>query len=371
MNRKPGTYTVTANDGIARICFEGGIWGWEFEKFQLLIQALLDQGLTDAVVFIDSNGGDARAAQRIGNEIARFSGNITCRIGVLAASNATYIAAKCSHVIMAANGQYMFHKPSYGPWGNEDQIAADLKMLRNLTKDFRKVYATRSGKTEAEIEEMWKVDYWMDAEEALAQGFIDEIGDEVVTENQIVIAELKSAGRWHEPVVTAEAESLQPKPLPNKDVDKFSHIKAALGLPEDSSEAEVLKAVTAQGKTLKELEEKVDTLNTEAETRKKETVTALVDGAIKENKITEADRERYTKLGSLDYSATAEVLASLKPHVSASSRIGLPGTGPEAKFQDWDWDKFQKENPTALERMKTEDPERFAELRKEYLGKGK
>lgn len=356
---KKGTYNVTASGDEAQVNIIGWIGDFDLMLFEQAVTALADEGVQNATIYLDSFGGDAFSAQRIGNAISRFKGEVSCHVGLIAASSASYILAKCAKRTIARNGQIMFHKPSITAGGNVDQVTANLKMLKSITRDFQKAYAVVLGKTEEEIAEMWKEDYWLDADEALETGFVHAILDDVVEPNVEVVAELTRMGKWTSKTTPNSTQT---------DMKNLSLITATLSLPEGSDEQAVLRATQALVVANGDLTKKVQSLEAQLEQNQQARVTALVNDAIKANKITEAERERYTKLATADFENTAAVLADKQPHVSASSRIANNGgSGAADKYQDWDFARFSKEAPEVLARIKTEDPDRYNDLRNSYL----
>jgi ATP-dependent Clp protease, protease subunit len=355
---KKGTYKVTASGNEGKVYITGFITEWDLDRFDLMVYNLIEKGIENASIYLDSFGGDAFSAQRIGNSISRFKGEVKCHVGLIAASSASYILAKCGHRTISANGQIMIHKPSINEGGNMDTVMANLKMLRAITRDFQKTYAIALNKTEADIEAMWKEDYWMDAEEALSLGFVHAIEEPVAEPDTEVVAELQRRGKWQAPVVTAHTTT-------QNIMSKLPLIIAALELEENSDEQAVLKATQALVSANKALNAKVQTLETQIEDGKRQRVTALVDDAIASNKITAAEKDRYTKLATADFENTAAILSEKQPHVSASSRVA--SSSKDAKYADWTYEGFMKNAPEVLASMKVEDPERYNQLRSNYI----
>src|SRR5690349_11118562 len=131
--KRPFSITAQAENNIAVIRIDGYISGWNdyAVQFKAKLDALIAAGILNAIVYINSGGGDCFQANEIANEIMRFKGNIDGQLGALCASAASYIACKCTSVTAAKNCQYMIHKPMWGIQGNADEIKAGLKLLEN------------------------------------------------------------------------------------------------------------------------------------------------------------------------------------------------------------------------------------------------
>jgi len=90
--------------------------------------------------------------------------------------------------IMAANSQFMIHEVSTVAWGKTSDIEDEAKFVRKLSDRFFRILSERSlaaekagtAKEGMTLEQVWerakRKDWWLDAEEAVHYGFVDEIG---------------------------------------------------------------------------------------------------------------------------------------------------------------------------------------------------
>lgn len=327
----------------------------------------------DVVIEITTFGGSVFAARDIVNIIKKYPGKVHAEIGTYVMSAGTYITAaikaKGGRVIMSSNAQMMIHKPSLESEGTADKIASDLKMLQDITTEYYNTYMAVTGKSLDELNAMLTEDCWLTAGEALALGLITSIGEPSVITPEVV-AQLKSYGR--EVVATETKQHLKKEDM------KFPLVIAALRLNEDATEQEVVKAIsalnkenataTADLKTAQDakaaLEVKVAELEGSIEADKKAKVTALVNAAVKDNKIMEAQKEQFTKLATADYESTAEVIASMQPYKSVAAGAGADNT-VEKDYTVEDYKNMHKNG--ALAKFAKESPEAFAKLKTEYL----
>lgn len=129
-------------------------------------------------VHINSGGGDVFAGLAISNAIKNY-GNVTVLIDGLAASAASLIAMGGAKIVMAKNSLMMLHEPAVGLWGSFE--AAELTKIQNALAAIRgtliATYATRIDAAAAE--KMVAAETWLNADEALAAGLVDEIAGEV------------------------------------------------------------------------------------------------------------------------------------------------------------------------------------------------
>lgn len=373
MSKPKSNIEITVEGINAAICIKGMIWEFDASYFEYQINELIANGVKNCEIEINSIGGNVFAANAMANLIDKFPGTVSCRIGSICASAATYIAVKCKKRVMAKNGQFMIHKPQMPSSGNEDEQASNLKLLKNLTKDYKRTYAKATGLSEEEIEAMWKLDYWMDAEEALEKGFITEIENTEAEISDEVVALLE---QMKHPKVLDIKASLQTQKSIKFDKMKYPLITAAIGLQEDATEqaiaskiAEINAKNLANETLITELKSKLDEANAKAEQAMTAKVTALIDGALAANKITAADKDRFTKLAKQDYETTSEIIASMKPYTSITAAIesSKVADAQNSKYADWDFDKFRKEAPKVLAEMQIKEPERFNKLKQDWL----
>ena len=364
---RPLEVTAESKDGKAYIRIIGRIADWNRNNsrdFQRQVDELL-KAHTDCEVYLNSNGGSVLEATEINNQLKRFK-NVTITIGASAASAATYFTSH--HYTKAyGNSQLMIHKPMLGTFGNEDQISKDLKLLKNITKDYISAYSKKTGKTPAEIEALWQGgDHWMSAEEAKADGFIDEIINEDANISAEDVKILEACGA---PILPAPTASPKPEPNTSKIMTKEEKI-AFLGLEANATDAQIDAGMTAL---------KVDALKQRAATKAAATaqanadaekVNALVDQAIKDKKITADQKQTYVDLATASYDAAKTALDAMvsKPKLSADLTPDKGDEDLDKARANWTLDDYMDKDPAAYEKMKIENPEKAEALEAAYFG---
>lgn len=131
-------------------------------------------------VLIQSGGGDVFAANAIYNALVANSATITATIIGLCASAATIILQAATTRRIAKNGVVMAHNPKVTLRGSYE--ADDLLKLAEVTDKVKEsimsVYRDRLGKTDEEIEELMNAETWYVGQEAVDNGFCDEVIEE-------------------------------------------------------------------------------------------------------------------------------------------------------------------------------------------------
>lgn len=140
----------------------------------------------DVVVRVNSPGGDVWEASGILAaliERQEAGDKISIKIDGLAASAATF-TLKFDDVVASPASAIMIHKAWAFAVGNSDEIRNVAKLLDGLDENITGFYATRLGKTHAEVMEMLADETWFTAAEAKASGLIDGIVGETKPKNK-------------------------------------------------------------------------------------------------------------------------------------------------------------------------------------------
>ena len=146
------------------------------QKFNQELAALGDD-VPEIVVRINSGGGDVFAANAIYTRLKDHSAKVTVKIDGWAASAATIIAMAGDTIRIAKNGVFMIHDPSMTVWDTfkaEDfeKMAEELKVIKQSIVN---TYAMKTGRAEDEISAFMSQEKWWTGDEAVENGFCDEI----------------------------------------------------------------------------------------------------------------------------------------------------------------------------------------------------
>jgi ATP-dependent protease ClpP protease subunit len=131
-------------------------------------------------VLVNSPGGLVHEGLGIYHALRQSKARIEIEIIGVAASMASCIAMAGAKISMAEDGLFMLHDPwGAGVVGNADDLRAAAEVLEKYGESMAGIYARRTKYTEDQILEMMGRNggegTWLNATEALAAGFIDEI----------------------------------------------------------------------------------------------------------------------------------------------------------------------------------------------------
>lgn len=364
MSKKLLNITAEALGKNAVIRIDGEIDAWENHSagFKAKLDELIANGITEAIIYINSGGGSCFQANEIANELIRFKGTKTAKLGALCASAATYIASKCDNVIAASNTNYMIHKPSVYIRGNSTELESALKLLKNLEADYAKTYAEKTGLSVKDIEKMWIADYWMNAEEAKEKGFVNEIdGEATITAQDVEIVKMyKNA-----PNITATVTN----PEPNNQNNKMKNLLiTALALVATTTDAEVLAKVEelkAKASKADDLQAKLDALLLASKTEK---ATAAYEKALLGKKVIASSKDFWMKQLTENFEEANATLEAMPAMVKLSEQTSGTSTGSSIDRSNWTYSDYQEKDPKALAELATNDEAKFKELAKAHYG---
>lgn len=129
----------------------------------------------DVDIEINSPGGYIYPASEIYTALMQHKGNVNIIITGRAASAASVIAMAGTHVKMSPTAQMMIHNVSASGAGDYRDFEHYAEQLRKSNDTIANAYMLKTGKTRDEILKLMDHETWFTPEEALEEGFIDEV----------------------------------------------------------------------------------------------------------------------------------------------------------------------------------------------------
>lgn len=139
------------------------------------ISDAINQGADKIIFKINSGGGSVIAAMGLYDEITNLNVTTESLIFGIAASAATYIPLACEKSRIYKSGTFMIHRCCGAVRGSLEEMESDLDYFADMEKKVIAIYAAKTGKTPEEIIAMMDATTYMNAEQALENGFVDEI----------------------------------------------------------------------------------------------------------------------------------------------------------------------------------------------------
>lgn len=131
--------------------------------------------LTPIQLFINSEGGEVFSAFSAVDRITSSVVPVHSYVEGFCASAATLLSVCCHKRYIRKNGFMMIHQLSGGVWGNFETIKEESENMELLMKCIKRIYLQHTKIPENDLIEILKHDTYLDAEECLKYGLVDEI----------------------------------------------------------------------------------------------------------------------------------------------------------------------------------------------------
>ena len=183
---------VKNDDKSAELMLYGDIaesfWGDTISAKEVT-EYLADLDVENIDVYINSNGGVVDTAIAINNALRRHKAKVTVNIDGIAASAATLITCAGDIVRMPKNALFMIHNPSTIAMGDSEEMRKQADVLEKYKNSITETYLQKVNIDKEKLSELMDNETWLNAEEALEYGFIDEITENTdiqVVENKVI-----------------------------------------------------------------------------------------------------------------------------------------------------------------------------------------
>ncbi|MFZ3132878.1 MAG: head maturation protease, ClpP-related [Desulfosporosinus sp.] len=124
---------------------------------------------------INSPGGDVFAGSEIYTAIKSYTGNSTGRIVGIAASAAGIAAMGFKKLMISPTAQIMIHNVASEMMGDYRAHEHEAQILKNYNVSISNAYLLKTGMDQKELLNMMNKEAWLNAQDALEKGFVDEI----------------------------------------------------------------------------------------------------------------------------------------------------------------------------------------------------
>lgn len=264
----------------------------------------------------------------------------------IAASIAGVILMAGQKSYMVSHGLMMVHM-AYTEMEEDEKTKNALNAINSTLV---KIFTEKGGMSEEEMMLMLEKETWMNAEQAKELKLIDEIYKQPAMVNLSAVAEVYNKFKQ----------------------SKMNKVVSYLNLSENATEEQVIEAIEAV-----KVNPEVEQLKAELEAEKAKVAEMEAEKAAKEaaemEKAAEVEVENAIKLGKFKAEEKAVLMDKAKadlegfkvlvnavptPHVSISAAI----TNTTEERANWTFRDWKAKDPSALARMKDENPEMFNKI---------
>lgn len=216
-NGQPVADGETADRYVISIHGDIGFWGVTASDFIAEFSAIPDD--KPILLSVHSDGGEVLESLAIYHVMARARDRITARVEGLAASAASAIIMAAGKIEMPANAYLMIHSPFSVAVGDYSELRAASDVMKKMNDSYAAIYAERSGKDIAEIEEIMAAETWLNGTEAVAAGFADVVLDALPAHAHLSEQAQARFQKAPQALVAEPAPKTDPTPAPNPDPD--------------------------------------------------------------------------------------------------------------------------------------------------------
>ena len=314
-------------------------------------------------VRINSCGGDVFSGMAIYTALRNSKADITIYIDGVAASIAAVIALCGKPLYMSPYAKLMLHAVSGGAWGNASDLRDMATQMEVLQGDLAKMIANRCGMKQEEVLAKYfdEKDHWLSAPEALQMQLIDGIYE---------MAEEPVPTQTTEEIYTYFNNRLRNQPLkPNDEMGLLDSIKKVPSFANMADEDAVLahiRELENKATKVESLEKAVDSYKEKLQALEDKEVTAFIDKAIAEKRITDAQKESFTALMKSDRENTEKLINSMKPQPERRINDVYNVDHSSTSLTDKTWDELDKAGQ--LSTLRNADLNAFKAKYKEKFG---
>lgn len=151
---------------------EIGFWGVTAKQFIGDLKAIDAKSIK---LSINSPGGSVFDALAIYNALRQHAADVEVVVMGVAASAASLVAMAGDRIVMPENAFMMIHNPLNFAYGNAAELRDVADVLDKIGASLIATYAARTGLPEDEIKALLDAETWLNADEAVAKGFADEL----------------------------------------------------------------------------------------------------------------------------------------------------------------------------------------------------
>lgn len=135
----------------------------------------LGNDIDEITVRINSTGGSVYDGLSIRSQLKSHKAVVTVIVDGLAASIASIIAMGADKIIMAKGSNMMIHNPMASAFGEAKDLRDTADFLDKIRDSLVSVYEDKTGLSKDELVDLLDAETWMSAEEAVENGFADEV----------------------------------------------------------------------------------------------------------------------------------------------------------------------------------------------------
>ena len=336
------------------------------------IENLRKKGCRNFRFYVNSEGGEVIQGSALFNYLDRTDIEVEWVVDGVAASMMAMLISNPKHKVKAAKyASFMYHRVQGSCYGNSDEVRNLAAMIDTFEKSLVDMMASRMKVDAASVKKEFftdGLDHWMNAEEAMRRGLVDEIitGKNITPSPKELVSSKDVFNFYNKQLINYKQN--QKSMITNKaEIGKLLNIAEA-----EVNDDSVMTAVKNVLKSNSELQNQLKTVKAENASLKNQIgelnnakVKSLIDKAIAEKKFGEDERDSYTRLANTDFELAEKMIGKMKGVERIVDHLDTEHESEEEK--DWTFDDYHKKGK--LENLKKTNKEKYNKLYKTRFGR--
>ena len=375
-NSKKFHYEVNnQNLAVPEILIYGYIGQWEevdYKRFQNTFREILSK-TKELTVRMHCGGGSVYEGLAIYDLMRSSDAYIKVIVEGMAASMGSIIALGGDEITMTENAFFMMHSAKMGCYGTKASMLSAHEQLTNVEIRLVEIYKERISADDAIIASWFtgEKDTWLDSTKCLEYKICDEVIKP--TKKRLLTDDAKDIVNKTPEEMFAAFDGEIPNEIKNQtEVIMKQRLLSMLAiasitnsLSATSNEDEIFTAldqVFAKAKRVDEAEAKINALALS-------NATTIIEAAIVAGKLTAAEKQEWIDNAINNPEMVEKALSRMIGKVDPNDLLNRDGkeiiSGQHELLKnraDWDFEKWQKEDPNGLAKLEDEAPEDFKTL---------
>jgi len=341
------------------------------------LSALESAGARVGIVRINSLGGSWHAGQLIRSRLLMSKVGVTTVNEGVVGSAATLIYAAGKVRQCQPHAKFMMHRVSNDVgYTDEDGLTKALGAQRALNRSTAEMYADVTTVAADEWEKKMAAETWLKAAEAKEIGFCTQVlaGNTALVEPDATMSGADLHG-FYMSIISP------PKEMKLDEVRNALSL-AGVTLPANATEAEALAAIgklknqvaapapkpeDEEDDKVAKLEKRLAQLEQGRAAEQNTLIEGTINTAIAAGKITASQKDTYASILKADFTNGCKVLEGMTGRTPVTRRLPTaPPSLVDATRNDWDFEKWSREDSEGLRAMKSADPDKYQNLLDAY-----
>jgi ATP-dependent Clp endopeptidase proteolytic subunit ClpP len=311
---------------------------------------------SELVLRFNSPGGSVFDGFAMISKLEETRLNTHAYIDGIAASMAAFIALRCDKITMSRNARLMLHLPQASASGDATRLRELAGELDEMKQRFAIIIAERAGITASEAEALYLQpgkDVWLTAQQALEANLVDEL-----TGIEQLVPMRANAAEMFE-IYAQLIDNQKQKQMNKEKLLGLFGAQANAEMTEDEVFA-MVEAMFTEHQALKAETEglKAEVLKWENEkaAAKVAEVTALLNAAVEDKRITAEQKPMWENMFVKDHDNAKALLGTMKPPQTIKEFIKAPVESTEAELVA---EYHKADRAGKLAGIKENEPEKF------------